>query len=314
MAVSVGPPLDAAQQAVLDGLTSTTNAGAVAFVRTRLRSSSGASGIVDRDTLAAPDDSFAIASTEKTFVAVIVLQLVGAGQLSLEDVVEARLPGRVKDGQKITIRMLLNHTSGIPQNPTAALLPLDQQPGLLWAPGTRHQYSNVNYTIARNIAEAATGSSMDILIRDRILRPLSLDQTSVGDTWANTPAERHWLGATAGAGIGTTAADLATFFEAIMDGRLLADAELQEMLTTVPVTQPFAGSAAPSSAPEASRAGLGIFGFDLPCGEAWGHGGDLLWYSNQVLVSRDGSKVSVVAQNVGGWALARAAAVTLYCS
>ena len=60
-------------------------------------------------------------------------------------------------------------------------------------------------------------------------------------------------------------------------------------------------------------AGLGIFGIELDCGVPWGHGGDYPAYSNQVLVSRDGSKVVIVAQNVMGWPRASATAAEMYC-
>jgi hypothetical protein len=62
------------------------------------------------------------------------------------------------------------------------------------------------------------------------------------------------------------------------------------------------------------RAGLGVFRLELPCGVAWGHGGDQFSYSDMPLVARDGSKVVVVAQNTGGWLNARAVAEKMYCS
>jgi D-alanyl-D-alanine carboxypeptidase len=64
-----------------------------------------------------PNGYFRIASTAKTFVATVVLQLVGEGRLALEDPVERWLPGVVQgngnDGSRITIRQLLQHTHGI---------------------------------------------------------------------------------------------------------------------------------------------------------------------------------------------------------
>jgi CubicO group peptidase (beta-lactamase class C family) len=65
-------------------------------------------------TRAVPADSrFRIGSITKTFVATVVLQLVGEGRLRLDETVEAWLPGVVRDGRRITVRHLLNHTSGL---------------------------------------------------------------------------------------------------------------------------------------------------------------------------------------------------------
>ena len=114
---------------------------------------------------------------------------------------------------------------------------------------------------------------------------------------------------TGAGGIVSTADDLATFFRALMRGDLLGEAEMTEMLRTVSTeTDPLAGKA--SGDP---RAGLGIFGFTLACGSPWGHGGDMPGYSNQVLASRDGSTIVVVAQNTAGWPLAKEVAEGMFC-
>jgi D-alanyl-D-alanine carboxypeptidase len=82
-----------------------------------LRNATG--GVADQSTgsAARPGDRFRIASTTKTFVATVVLQLVGEGRLSLDDTVEHWLPGVVSgngnDGSAITVRQLLQHTSGL---------------------------------------------------------------------------------------------------------------------------------------------------------------------------------------------------------
>jgi D-alanyl-D-alanine carboxypeptidase len=65
------------------------------------------------ETPIAARDHFKVASLTKTYTATVVLQLVGEGKLSLDDSVQRRLPGVVPDGSKITIRQLLNHTSGL---------------------------------------------------------------------------------------------------------------------------------------------------------------------------------------------------------
>lgn len=60
-----------------------------------------------------PTDRFRVGSVTKTFVATVVLQLVGESRLTLDDSVERWLPGVVPGGERITVRELLNHTSGL---------------------------------------------------------------------------------------------------------------------------------------------------------------------------------------------------------
>jgi D-alanyl-D-alanine carboxypeptidase len=291
---------------------------AVALVQSPERTWRGASGTAADGAPTDPGDLFEIASTTKTFVATVVLQLVGEGRLALDDSVERRLPGRVRDGDRITIRQLMNHTSGIGMG--FDLLPIDRQGALQMQPGTEHHYSNVNYIILGLIVERLTGHPLDAVVLDRIFRPLGLKDSLYGSASLRTNRDGlpPWLGAgraiwggrVAGSGgIVSTAADLARFFRALLAGDLLKERELSEMQRTVDTsTDPLAGqSAAPA------RAGLGIFEIKLPCGSTWGHGGDTGGYSNQVLASPDGTKVVVVAQNTQGWPAANRTAAEMYC-
>ena len=154
-----------------------------------------------------------------------------------------------------------------------------------------------------------TGHRLDRVVRDRIFRRLRLDDTSYGASAVRAHHRRPaWLGASeevsspvsGAAGIVSTSDDLARFFRALLGGELLRPGLLSEMTRTVYAN------------PDA-RAGLGLFRIDLPCGSAWGHGGDEASYSDQVLVARDGSKVVVVAQNTFGWPSVEATAEELYC-
>jgi D-alanyl-D-alanine carboxypeptidase len=151
---------------------------------------------------------YRIASTTKTFVATVVLQLVGEGNLSLDDKVEEHLPGVVSggghDGSAITIRDLLQHTSGIYDynldeawNPFNALDIFEERRFAHYAPedlvavamrhppifepGTARSYSNTNYVLVGMIIEAVTGNPWAEEVRDRIIESLGLEQTTVGD-------------------------------------------------------------------------------------------------------------------------------------
>ena len=308
-------------QGALEALANGRGSGAIALVQSPEGTWRGASGLAGSNRPAEPGNRFEIASTTKTFVATVVLQLVAEGRLSLDESVEEALPGRVRDGERITIRELMNHTSGIGQSIKPTLPPLEDQGPLGAPPGTKHSYSNMNYVILGLVVEALTGDPLDVVIRDRIFDPLGLDESSYGSVAPRkTPEELpDWLGSatitftgdqvSGAGGIVSTAEDLATFLRAPMDGELLGEDQLAEMLRTVDAsTDPLAQQGA-----AAAQAGLGIFGFKLACGSAWGHGGDNGGYSNQVLVSRDGSKVVVVAQNAQGWPGVNATALQMYC-
>src|SRR5262249_22670208 len=135
---------------------------------------------------AAPDDRFAIESTTKTFVATVVLQLAGEGRLALDDTVQHRLPRVSPARPPITIRQLLNHSSGIPSDfaPSAAPLvrakQIARQGCCLFKPGTSTAYSNSDFVLLGLIVEKATGQSVDQVVTSRIIRRLHLRSTSYG--------------------------------------------------------------------------------------------------------------------------------------
>lgn len=168
------------------------------------------SGVADVQTREpAPENGhYRIASTTKTFVATVVLQLAGEGRLSLDDTVEEHLPGVVSggghDGSAITIRDLLQHTSGIYDynhdeawNPFATreifeerrfyeyepeeLVAIAMQHAPIFEPGTAWSYSNTNYVLVGMVIEAVTGNPWAEEVRIRIIEPLELTQTSVAD-------------------------------------------------------------------------------------------------------------------------------------
>ncbi|MET8829924.1 serine hydrolase domain-containing protein [Streptomyces sp. NPDC004610] len=161
------------------------------------------------------DDRYRVGSITKTFVATVLLQLEAEGELDLDDTVDTWLPGLVtgngNDGRKITVRQLLNHTSGIfnytGDEPFAREIFLkegfDRNRYRTWAPeelvavamqhepnftpGTSWSYSNTNYILAGMVIEAVTGRPYGEAIDDRIIEPLDLDDTFV-------PAGRPTLG------------------------------------------------------------------------------------------------------------------------
>lgn len=152
------------------------------------------------------NDRFRVGSITKTFMATVLLQMEAEGRLSLDDTVDRHLPGLVRgngnDGRKITVRRLLNHTSGLFDYLTDKeysetymegdgylkhrydTLPpekhvkvaLSHRP--LFEPGAKHSYSNTNYILAGLIVEKVGKRTYEEEVRDRIIRPLGLKATS----------------------------------------------------------------------------------------------------------------------------------------
>jgi D-alanyl-D-alanine carboxypeptidase len=292
-----------------------------------------AAGVADRRT-GAPmprNGHFRIGSNTKTFVSVVVLQLAGEGRLSLDDPVERWLPGVVSghgnDGRKVTVRMLLQQTSGIADYTTdlavlttadefaahrfdhwsdARLVGLAMRHKPEFAPGTHWNYSNTNYVLAGMIVDKVTGQPWPAQVRDRILRPLGLRDTSYpGDrrTLAR-PAAREYrqfakgddlvdvteLNATvAGAegGMVSTTGDLTRFWRALQGGRLLRPRQQAEMHRTV-LAETY------QDVIPGLRYGLGVFWAPDECGGFWLHPGDIAGVSTFNATSDDGKRSLVI--------------------
>ena len=273
---------------------------------------SGAVGLGEIETAAAmaPHDRFRAGSVMKPFVAVVALQLVEEGRFSLDDPMTAVLPvratSRFSASDQITVRMLLNHTSGIPEwltdeaaaeiatNPTRVRtvdeylrLAAVQEP--YFPPGKGFTYSNTDYNLLGLAIEQATGRSWREEIRERVIEGLHLDDTllpepgdlSIPGNYAHgymdmggnlvdmTGIDPSMAGAAGGHGLVTTTRDLACFLEAVLAGKLFQEAgTLDEMLTFVDMSQ----EASPSGL--AVGYGLGVRKLLLPGSiEMLGHAG-----------------------------------------
>ncbi|MFY1635077.1 serine hydrolase domain-containing protein [Solwaraspora sp. WMMB335] len=259
-----------------------------------------------------------VGSITKTFVAATLLQLVEEGRVGLDDPVGRWLPETVPGevGAQVSVRMLLNHTSGI-GNYTDALL--DSHAGIervrtttfspaelaavglalpaTGVPGAAFSYSNTNYVLVGLLIEAVTGEDAAVEVQRRILRPLRLRDTYFpgADPDIRGPhggayfapygvrdlSEFNMTWAYTAGEIVSTMADLNTFFRALLGGELLTAAMLDEMLTTVPMVP---------GVPAAGGYGLGIYSLPTGCGEFWGHDGGVLGHLTVSLHSRDGDR------------------------
>ncbi len=279
-------------------------------------------GNIERNHKVDADSAFRIGSTTKTFVATVVLQLAGEKKLSLDDTVEKWLPGLIKgkgyDGSKITIRQLLNHTSGIAdyltpdlkeklienpsENYTAEQLisrALQLEPVKGWS------YSNTNMVIVGLIIQKVTGESYAEQIQKRIINPLSLKETVLPGSSMDIPKKnaRGYLNtgdklvditlfnpsfANASGEMISTGEDMTTFFRALLGGKLLTP-EMQKEMVTHTVDTPL------------GKYGLGIHATKLPDGtEVWGHGGGIPGFTNFAGGTKDGQHVISININVLG--------------
>ncbi|QDY77618.1 serine hydrolase domain-containing protein [Streptomyces qinzhouensis] len=206
-----------ATQAALDAVVADGLPGVTAAATDQHGLWQGASGVGDRrtNTPRGANDRFRIASITKTFVATVLLQMEAEGKLSLDDTVEKWLPGAVRgngnDGRNITVRQLLNHTSGVPDflNDPAYITKYMSPSGFLkhrydyrspWVavvtamrsapvfpPGTAFEYSNTNYVLAGLILQKAGGRSYETEVRKRIIEPLGLRATSLPGNSSRMP-------------------------------------------------------------------------------------------------------------------------------
>ena len=302
------------------------------------------------------DDQVRMGSNTKTMVATLVLQQVAHHRIALTDPVEKWLPGQVPNGSAITIKMLLNHTSGlynylddpavlasfIGQNPhdwtPQELLAAGVTHPALFAPGAQFSYSNTNYIALGLILQKATGHSLSDLIQDDIARPLGLHDTYLASAHhtdsglahgyepdaadiapylpPGVPAGTSFVGPTRGdfvdvtainpsslwaaGGIVSTADDWARFDSALMSGKLLPKAELQEMEATVPEDP---------TKPDGDGYGLGLRKVVFPCGTVWGHDGQAPGYSSQMYTDATGKRtVAIITTTIFGVANPKTAA------
>jgi len=235
-------------------------ASTVAAVVTR-SDGSRAVGLYGNDATGTPltaDVSFRIGSITKSFTATTVMMLIEDGLLALDDEVTEHLDSPLVPAG-VTVRHLLQHTSGIPdyaravdevaRSCPASIDPLALVEGLPpdFAPGERHEYSNTNYVILGQLLEAVGGQPPAAVIRKRILDPLGLDRTylegsepgpppvpAVADFYDTGPGPIEcdtpvWPDDTA-AGMISDFADLERFWRALFAGELVDAATLSEML------------------------------------------------------------------------------------
>ena len=234
----------------------------VAVVRDGEIIKTAAYGLADLelDVQATPKTVFQIQSITKTFTAAAILLLAEEGKLALDDPVAKHLEGTPDSWQGITIRHLLNHTSGIKDfinDATASLRlevteeevlqatasrPLDFPPGERWA------YSNTNYHLLAMIIRKLSGQWYGDFLRDRIFVPLGMTDTrpvSLSEIIPNRASGYLWTGqgyrkgefiaesilSYGGGGILSTGPDMALWAQALLTGKLLKPETIRQAWT-----------------------------------------------------------------------------------
>jgi CubicO group peptidase (beta-lactamase class C family) len=230
-------------------------------------------GVTDLRTLHPIDahTNFRLASCSKQFTAMSIMLLVHDGKLKYEDHLTDIFPGFPSYGKTITIRNLLNHTSGLldyedlmaPQdNVPEEKLHQIQDAGVLellmkqkttkFAPGTRWDYSNSGYVVLGLVVAKVSGKSFGQFLHDRIFAPLEMSGTLAYEkgknevssrAYGHTPGARGWrqtdqssTSATLGdGGVYSSVEDLAKWDKALREHALLSQAEMQPAMTPVKV-------------------------------------------------------------------------------
>jgi D-alanyl-D-alanine carboxypeptidase len=283
-------------------------------------------GVADVQANQAPrlDDHMRIASVSKAFSGAAALSVVAEGGLSLDSTIGNVLPALPSAWSQVTLRQLLDHTSGIPDfSQTSAFLDalrasLDVAPPpiellsfvadqpLLFPPGSQYRYSNSDNIVVGLMAEAATGQPYEDVLQQRVYGPLGLTRTSlprgpempspyihgynvnpIDDVSEFYAAGWAW----ASGGVVSTPRDVDRFVRAYVTGATTDAATKAEQFQFVP-----GGSSEPPG-PGQNAAGLGIFRYQTACGTVYGHTGGTAGYTQFIAANADGTRSTTVSIN-----------------
>jgi D-alanyl-D-alanine carboxypeptidase len=254
-----------------------------------------------------------IASTAKAFSGAVALSLVSKGKLALNDTIGERLPKLPKSWHEITLRQLLNHTSGLPDfsksprfrkalqaslkkpPPPEKLLSYIKDKDPLFDPGSRYHYSNSDNIAVGLMVESATNRTYESQLQEQVYGPLDLKKTTLprgpnlkepyihgydNDPSAQPPEGRSELIAAgwawASGGLVSTPADLNDFIRGYVGGDLfdrLIRVQQRRLLLE--------GGRSEPPGPGKNSAGLAVFRYETKCGTVWGHTGN---FSKSVIV------------------------------
>jgi D-alanyl-D-alanine carboxypeptidase len=274
------------------------------------------------------DDHMRLASASKAFNGAVALSLVSKGELSLSDTIGELLTDLPQFWHKITLRQLLNHTSGLPNftedlaylaalgaSPTnapspRALLSYVEDEQLNFEPGSEYRYSNTDNIVVGLMVEAATGESYEQQLREQVYAPLGLKKTSLPrganlrkpfiHGYDNDPSQQPpedisevlasgWVWASGGM--------VSTPFEVNDFVRGYVGGELFDLKTRARQRKVVEGGSSEPPGPGKNSAGLGIFRYETRCGTVWGHTGNYPGYTQFLAASPNGKRSVTVSVN-----------------
>lgn len=206
-----------------------------------------------------------LASTSKTLTSGAILLLKDKGLLNLDDRVSIHIPGFPYP--EITIRMLMNHRSGLPDylkfaprpvnkkflnNHDIVNLFINKKPALTFKPNTGFRYSNSNYALLASVIENISGMRFPYFMKRFVFTPLGMDQTFVMDPnedrcctaafcynyrWQLEP-DMHFDGIFGDKGVYSTVKDLYRWDQALYTGKFIKPATLREAYTPYSFEKP----------------------------------------------------------------------------
>jgi D-alanyl-D-alanine carboxypeptidase len=273
-------------------------------------------------------DSMRIASTSKAFSGAAALSLVSKGALSLGDTIGKLLPGLPQAWSAVTLRQLLNHTSGLPDfsksrrfikallasltnaPPPRHLLKFVAGKPLNFKPGSDYRYSNSDNVVVGLMIAAVTGRRYPGQLFEQVYQPLGLRKTALprgvrlprpyihgydNDPQAQHPEDQSKLVAAgwawASGGMISTPADLNRFIRGYVRGDLVQLRIRAKQRRVVP------GGHSEPPGPGVNAAGLAIFRYQARCGTVWGHTGNTLGYTQFMAASPNGRRSVTVSIN-----------------
>jgi len=251
----------------------------------------GVTGISHAGFPITSDMEFGIGSNTKLFTGVLLLKLAENNIINLNDSLHQHLPSFNNINPNITIRQLLNHTSGLADvinvvgysdsiltNPNRIFTPSEVMSWVgtpLFSAGTSWNYCNTNYILAGMVAESATGQSFGQLLRDSILFPLQLDSTFLGvydsvlytlaHPWQggvdnfSTPRKAVNSVAWSAGAMYSTSGEMANWYHSLMNGQVINQNSFNELTT-------FVGS---------GNYGIGLYSTNVLGRKVWQHGGTI---------------------------------------
>jgi D-alanyl-D-alanine carboxypeptidase len=304
--------------------------GAVVTLRRGSRTTVLTSGVSDVGTGRAPraSDHMRIASVAKTYNGAVVLRLVAQGQLRLGSTIGEILPRLPRAWRGVTVRQLMNHTSGLPDytqsdgfrrqfqtDPDGFVSPAKiigwvRRDPLVFRPGSQYAYSNTDNIVLGLMAEEVTGRAYARLLRSIVFRPLGLRKTSLPVrprlprpflhgylTEPGSPPEDVSTllspsGAWASGGIVSTPLELNRFIRGLVGARLFPRSTQRRQFRFV------AGGRSSPPGPGRNAAGLSIFRYRTRCGTVYGHTGNFPGYVQFAAATRDGRRAVTTSLSI----------------